>query len=329
MGVVLLKNDRMLPLRKNSSIAVLGPMAVNTQLMSDYAGGWNGVAGCWPKGDESCIITIGQAIALANDLGSTGRTTITQGVDVSSNRTDGIAAAVAAADAAETVVLVLGNDRSTENENLDRPMIDLPGQQQELARQVLALGKPTVLILSNGGAVAIDGLIDGPKAIVEAFSPAQQTPALAALLFGDENRWGRLPYTICKHARRLPSRPAVLMPHLTRKCRRLSRSKQLRSPAADGKLRHEPSARQNVQVLLWSAAVRIWEWALTHYIQSRLQSTRRECGAWRLVVQLQGQQHRLTRRRRGSHGIPLRRFRHPIRSSQGGASRAYQVVGGL
>ena len=160
-------------------------MAVNTQLMSDYAGGWNGVAGCWPKGDESCIITIGQAIALANDLGSTGRTTITQGVDVSSNRTDGIAAAVAAADAAETVVLVLGNDRSTENENLDRPMIDLPGQQQELARQVLALGKPTVLILSNGGAVAIDGLIDGPKAIVEAFSPAQQTPALAALLFGD------------------------------------------------------------------------------------------------------------------------------------------------
>ena len=61
-------------------------------------------------------------------------------------------------------------------------------------------GKPTVLILSNGGAVAIDGLIDGPRAIVEAFSPAQQTPALASLLFGEENRWGRLPYTICKHA---------------------------------------------------------------------------------------------------------------------------------
>jgi beta-glucosidase len=140
MGMVLLKNDGgTLPLRKNSSLAVLGPMAVNTQLMSDYAGGWNGVAGCWPKGDESCIVTIGEAIALANG-GSATRTAIAQGVDVNSNRTDGIAAAVALADAAETVVLVLGNDRSTENENLDRPVIDLPGQQQELARQVLALG---------------------------------------------------------------------------------------------------------------------------------------------------------------------------------------------
>ena len=194
MGMVLLKNNGgTLPLRKNSSLAVLGPMAVNTQLMSDYAGGWNGVAGCWPKGDESCIVTIGQAIALANG-GSATRTAIAQGVDVSSNRVDGIVAAVALADAAETVVLVLGNDRSTENENLDRPVIDLPGQQQELARQVLALGKPTLLILSNGGAVAIDGLIDGPRAIVEAFSPAQQAAALASLLFGEENRWGRLPY---------------------------------------------------------------------------------------------------------------------------------------
>jgi beta-glucosidase len=197
MGMVLLKNDGLLPLHKNSSIAVVGPMAVNTQLMSDYAGGWNGVAGCWPKGDESCIVTIGEAIALANG-GSATQTAIVQGVDVNSNRTNGIGAAIALADAAETVVLVLGNDRSTENENLDRPIIDLPGQQQELARRVLALGKPTLLILSNGGAVAIDGLIAGPKAIVEAFSPAQQAPALASLLFGDENRWGHLPYTICK-----------------------------------------------------------------------------------------------------------------------------------
>ena len=66
--------------------------------------------------------------------------------------------------------------------------------------QVLALGKPTLLILSNGGGVAIDNLMDGPRAIVESFNPAQQTPALASLLFGDANRWGHLPVTIYPHA---------------------------------------------------------------------------------------------------------------------------------
>lgn len=65
-------------------------------------------------------------------------------------------------------------------------------------KQVIALGKPTLLILSNGGAIAIDSLVGGSQAIVEAFNPGHQAPALADLLFGVENR-GKLPVTIYPH----------------------------------------------------------------------------------------------------------------------------------
>ena len=80
----------MLPLRKGSHIAVVGPMGVNQDLMSDYAGG-TGEGGCWPKSDESCIVTIAAAIAAANTGGTTA---IEKGCDVNSDSTAGFAAAL-------------------------------------------------------------------------------------------------------------------------------------------------------------------------------------------------------------------------------------------
>jgi hypothetical protein len=62
---------------------------------------------------------------------------------------------------ADVAVLVLGNDKSQEHEGIDRPDTALPGQQESFAAKVLALGKPTVLVLSNGGALAIDALLAG------------------------------------------------------------------------------------------------------------------------------------------------------------------------
>jgi len=62
---------------------------------------------------------------------------------------------------------------------------------------VLSIGKPVILVLVNGGQVALDDLVDGPSAIVEAFNPNTiGGTALALSLFGFENRWGKLPYTI-------------------------------------------------------------------------------------------------------------------------------------
>ena len=130
-------------------------------------------------------------------------------MDINSNATAGIAAALALGRAADTIVLALGIDKTVETEGTDRADTALPGEQQAFATQVLALGKPTVLVLVNGGALAIDALVaravraDGsvaPYAIVEAFNPSVAgTPPLAAALFGKENRWGKLPVTMYPH----------------------------------------------------------------------------------------------------------------------------------
>eukprot|EP00041_Stephanoeca_diplocostata_P031791 m.1000808 g.1000808 ORF g.1000808 m.1000808 type:complete len:580 (-) comp24028_c0_seq12:1391-3130(-) len=199
-GMVLLKNEgQLLPLKAGSNLAVVGPMAVNQDLMSDYAGG-TGESGCWPHSDESCIVTIGGAIAQLNDASRQDGTPVLRGVDVNSQDGSGIAEAIAAAQEADVVVLVLGNDRTQEHEGIDRPDITLPGLQEQFALEILGLKKPTVLIMANGGPLAIDSLLPGCGAVVEAFNPAQSTPALAQLLFGRENRWGKLPYTIYPRA---------------------------------------------------------------------------------------------------------------------------------
>ena len=83
-----------------------------------------------------------------------------------------------------------------EHEGIDRPSNALAGLQSQFAEAVLALKKPTLLLMANGGTLAIEQLVGRSNAIVEAFNPAHSTPALAALLFGLENRWGKLPVTM-------------------------------------------------------------------------------------------------------------------------------------
>jgi len=210
---VLLKNDNVLPLAKGKTLAVVGPMGVNRNLFSDYAG-WNPNEQCF-NASYDCVPTIAEAIEATN-LG--GKTTYATGVDVNSDDTSGIQDAMELVMAADVVILVLGNDKSQEHESIDRPDTALPGQQELFGARVLAAGKPTILVLSNGGALAIDHLLgydsnctsEGcgslaiefppPGAVVEAFNPAFEAMALASSLFGDENRWGKLPMTMYPHS---------------------------------------------------------------------------------------------------------------------------------
>ncbi len=170
------------------SIAVLGPMGVNHDLFSDYYGDQV----CY-GGSFNCSTTIAEAISKTN---AGGKTTIAAGVDINSNDTTKMEAALDLGKAADVIVLVLGIDRTIEHEGQDRTSIDLPGMQSEFAKKVYALGKPTVLVLSNGGPLAIDDEISGAHAIVETFNPGFGGPMLAETLFGLQNRWGKLPYTV-------------------------------------------------------------------------------------------------------------------------------------
>ena len=101
---VLLKNDGVLPLKEGSHIAVLGPHAVSrTGLFSDYAA----MSQCF--GDtQDCVPTIAEGIAAANG----GNVSVAMGVEINSNKTDGIQAALDAASKSSFVVLALGDDKS-------------------------------------------------------------------------------------------------------------------------------------------------------------------------------------------------------------------------
>eukprot|EP00697_Spironema_sp_BW2_P017465 gnl/Spiro4/9155_TR4822_c0_g1_i1.p1 gnl/Spiro4/9155_TR4822_c0_g1~~gnl/Spiro4/9155_TR4822_c0_g1_i1.p1 ORF type:complete len:824 (-),score=178.02 gnl/Spiro4/9155_TR4822_c0_g1_i1:109-2538(-) len=190
-GIVLLKNvNNTLPFASGRSLAVLGPHAFSTRdLMEDYKGDQQ----CF-GGNEDCVPTIGNVFAMLNGV---DRTTVMYGVDMDSSDDSGIAPALSAAASADQIVLCLGIGNAQEHEGIDRDVTTLPGLQESFALKVLALGKPTVIVLVNGGILSIDNLVAPAPAIVEAFYPSTQGAlALYKALFGLENRWGRMPLTV-------------------------------------------------------------------------------------------------------------------------------------
>lgn len=147
-------------------------------------------------GDLRCVPTLLASIASADGAAPA----FAHGCDVNSGNTTGFAAAVAACNASDVCVLVLGTDGTIASEGTDRANTDLPGVQAGLAAAVLAVGRPTVLVMFNGGTLAIDAIVLPPRpqplAVVEAWNPGVAGGApVAAALFGASNRWGKLPVT--------------------------------------------------------------------------------------------------------------------------------------
>jgi beta-glucosidase len=125
------------------------------------------------------------------------------------------ARALEAAEKADVVVAVMGLSPALEDEEMpvavegfvggDRTDIKLPSLQEKLLKRVHALGKPVVLVLLNGSALAVNWAAAHIPAIVEAWYPGQAGgEALADVLFGDYNPAGRLPVTFYKSVEDLP-----------------------------------------------------------------------------------------------------------------------------
>jgi beta-glucosidase len=125
------------------------------------------------------------------------------------------AEAVRAAQQADVVVLFLGITARMEGEQMpvqldgfsggDRTSLDLPAPQERLLERIAALGKPTVLVLLNGSALAVTWAQEHVPAIVEAWYPGQAAgTAVAGVLFGDYNPGGRLPVTFYRSVNDLP-----------------------------------------------------------------------------------------------------------------------------
>ena len=131
-------------------------------------------------------------------------------------RKDLLPEALAIARQADAIVLALGLSSKLEGEEMkvhidgfeggDRVAIGLPAGQEQLLEKITALGKPVVLVLLNGSALAVNWARDHVPAIVEAWYPGQAGgTALADVLFGDYNPAGRLPVTFYQSVDQLPS----------------------------------------------------------------------------------------------------------------------------
>ena len=116
---------------------------------------------------------------------------------------------------ADTVVMFLGISPLVEGEEMevklegfrggDRLEIGLPRAQEELLKQVQALGKPTIVVLLNGSALAVNWANEHVPAILDAWYPGEEGgTAIADVLFGDYNPAGRLPVTFYKSVDQLP-----------------------------------------------------------------------------------------------------------------------------
>ena len=215
-AVVLLKNDGgLLPLdqTKVKSVAVIGPTA-DTCHLGGYAG----------KPDKTVSILDGLRAKLGDKVRVSfapgcGLTTGNRGWNDNevtlSRPADDVRLVAEAGKLAKTVelnVLVLGQNEQlsreawAENHLGDRMSLELVGAQMELARAVLASGRPTVVVLIHGSPLAIFELAQQAPAILDGFYLGEETgTAVANLLFGDANPAGRLPVTVPRSSGAVPA----------------------------------------------------------------------------------------------------------------------------
>jgi beta-glucosidase len=192
-SMVLLQNEGgILPLDPTKSTAVIGPLANNQH---DMLGPW------WGRGEDDDVVTVLDGI----DEQNTAATTYAEGCKLSNTEVPhddpegcgsdaGFAEAVAVANAADQVVLALGETREMSGEANSRSTLDLPGRQEELIRAIKATGKPFAVVLFSGRPLALENIVEDAPAILEAWFPGVQAgPAVADVVFGNVNPGGKLP----------------------------------------------------------------------------------------------------------------------------------------
>ncbi|MDR1075301.1 MAG: beta-glucosidase BglX [Xanthomonadaceae bacterium] len=184
-SIVLLKNKAdVLPLRKSGQrIALIGPFA------QDY----DNLEGCWTLfGDKSRYVNLESG--LRDALLDPASLMVVPGSGVERAIEGGIEAAVAAAAASDVVLLAIGEPQRYTGEAQSRTQIIVPVAQQTLAEAVAATGKPVVVLLRTGRALALTGAVRNAQAILVTWFLGTETGnGVADVLFGDYNPSARLP----------------------------------------------------------------------------------------------------------------------------------------
>ena len=194
-SMVLLKNENQtLPINKSvKTIAVIGPMADNQR---DLIGSWS-AAGDWSKS-----VTLLQG--LKNKLPN-ANIIYAKGAEIDGENKSMFAEAVRVAQRADVVILALGEAYWMTGEAASKVNIGLPGVQEDLAKEIHKLNKPTVAVLMNGRPLTINWLDENIAAILETwFLGTTAGNAIADVLVGDYNPSGKLPMTFPRHVGQIP-----------------------------------------------------------------------------------------------------------------------------
>jgi beta-glucosidase len=185
-SIVLLRNDGdLLPLsRRGKRLALIGPFGADR---ANLNGPWS-FAGDPAEGID---LATGLRAALTDPASSL---IVEAGSGISEPLPGGIERAVAAARAADIVLLAIGEGADMSGEGNSRVEITVPVAQQALADAVAATGTPVVVLLRHGRALALTGAVrDAPALLATWFLGEQTGPAVADMLFGAVEPTGRLP----------------------------------------------------------------------------------------------------------------------------------------
>ncbi|WP_312268213.1 beta-glucosidase BglX [Pseudescherichia sp.] len=214
-SMVLLKNRlETLPLKKSATVAVVGPLADSKR---DVMGSWSAAG----VSDQSVTVLIG----IKNAVGSEGKVIYAKGANVTNDK-DIVAflnqyepaiqvdertpqamidEAVKAANESDVVVAVVGESQGMAHEASSRTDITIPQSQQDLITALKATGKPLVLVLMNGRALAMVKQDQQADAILETwFAGTEGGNAVADVLFGDYNPSGKLPISFPRSVGQIP-----------------------------------------------------------------------------------------------------------------------------
>ena len=212
---VLLKNDKVLPIRPSQKVAFIGPYIDNYEICSSWA----------VTGHPEDSVTIRQA---AKELLPDSDLTFCHGTsllprdhvfagfaepnraeefyaDVFADPEKALADAVAAAKAADVVILCLGEHYLQTGEATSRTELSLPENQMELFCAVRTANPNVAVVLFNGRPLLLDKLSRDAAAILEAWFPGTEGGhAILDLLTGTKNPSGKLPMTFPRNMGQIP-----------------------------------------------------------------------------------------------------------------------------
>ena len=180
-SMVLLKNEgNALPLKSGSRIALIGPYASNGD---DMLGSWAAF------GEQERAVTIEQGFKERFP----GKVTLVRGCDPFQPIKGGVQDAVRAARNADVAVLTLGLPGVISGEAASLTTVEIPDAQKELLAAVKATGKPVVVLLVTGRAMALESVENLMDALLVVWHPGTMGgAAVADIVSGDHSPSGRL-----------------------------------------------------------------------------------------------------------------------------------------